>query len=348
MIQLRLSAAALEATRFAVSPLMETAIALQYRWFAPRISWQEPAWARMARAPRTWQRFPLLSLLWGHRDPADLPLDPVQDGVAVPAITQELKVLLEGLSWSASSGSKVARAARDLMTSEDHPLRRRLVDETERFYRLCLAPHWPDIEDWVRADIRRRTATLADEGLGRGLRSLHPTVTYRDQRLRIEHEDELDIAWDQPIVLVPSTLAHRCFLEFHAPENGGLRLVYPALRPDALGNPEPLHRAEQSLGEVLGHTRLMLLRSLVRPRTTTQLAATHHLSPSTVSYHLTRLFKAGLLERFRDGHAVRYQLSLRANQLFYEDHLLMSRTDSWRPGDSTTSGGPDDEGSDAR
>lgn len=324
MIQLRLGAAALEATRFAVSPMMETAIALQHRWFAPRMSWQEPAWARLARAPQTWQRFPLLSLLWSHRDPVDLPPDPIQAEDAPPAIAQELKVLLEGLSWSASSGSKVARAARDLMTSEDHPLRHRLVDETEHFYRLCLAPHWSDIEDRVRADIRRRTAMLADEGLSRALNNLHPTVTYQDRRLRIEHEDELDIAWDQPIALVPSTLAHRCFLVLQAPENGGLRLVYPALRPDAGADPEP--PAQQSLGEVLGHTRLMLLRSLVRPRTTTQLAAAHHLSPSTVSYHLTRLFKAGLLERFRDGHAVRYQRSLRANQLFYENAALVDQT----------------------
>ncbi|MFG2827909.1 helix-turn-helix domain-containing protein [Streptomyces sp. NPDC048434] len=59
----------------------------------------------------------------------------------------------------------------------------------------------------------------------------------------------------------------------------------------------------------------MLLRSLDRPCTTTRLAAVHHLSPSTVSYHLTRLHRAGLLTRLGDGSNVRYQRTGEADRL---------------------------------
>ncbi|MFJ8390403.1 ArsR/SmtB family transcription factor [Streptomyces sp. NPDC094438] len=63
---------------------------------------------------------------------------------------------------------------------------------------------------------------------------------------------------------------------------------------------------------MLGHTRLELLQGLGRPRTTTEFASLHHLTPATISYHLTRLHRAGLLTRRRDRHRVFYQRSIKA------------------------------------
>ncbi|WP_202034911.1 ArsR/SmtB family transcription factor [Streptomyces albus subsp. chlorinus] len=65
--------------------------------------------------------------------------------------------------------------------------------------------------------------------------------------------------------------------------------------------------ADRSLEGVIGPTRHALLAGLDVPRTTTELAALHHLSPPTVSYHLSLLHRAGLLTRTRARHRVYYQ-----------------------------------------
>jgi DNA-binding transcriptional ArsR family regulator len=58
--------------------------------------------------------------------------------------------------------------------------------------------------------------------------------------------------------------------------------------------------------ELIGHTRARILTLLERPQTTADLAARLSLSPSTVSYHLGVLYRAGLLERRRDRRRVVY------------------------------------------
>jgi DNA-binding transcriptional ArsR family regulator len=50
----------------------------------------------------------------------------------------------------------------------------------------------------------------------------------------------------------------------------------------------------------------MILSSLDHPRSTKQLAALLGLAPSTVSYHLGVLYRAGLLDRSREGRGVLY------------------------------------------
>ncbi|MFE1785495.1 ArsR/SmtB family transcription factor [Streptomyces sp. NPDC059506] len=69
------------------------------------------------------------------------------------------------------------------------------------------------------------------------------------------------------------------------------------------------------LGNVLGHTRTALPAGLAQPRTTTELAALRHLSPSTVSYHLALLHRAGLATRTRSGSSVYHRRSPEAGRL---------------------------------
>ncbi|MEU8795343.1 winged helix-turn-helix domain-containing protein [Streptomyces sp. NPDC048643] len=52
--------------------------------------------------------------------------------------------------------------------------------------------------------------------------------------------------------------------------------------------------------------RRAILRSLDMARTTTELARLHQLSPSTVSYHLAKLYEAGRVSRNREGARVYY------------------------------------------
>ncbi|MFJ9468575.1 ArsR/SmtB family transcription factor [Streptomyces caniferus] len=304
--------------------------AIQHRWFAPHVMPGEPPWARTARDPRLWNRLQFLSQLLGdggetlpvaaHGSALDR-LSGSAPSRAVPAVPDEAKAWYLALSLSSSTTSRPR--ARALLALQEAAVRgddrftQRFVEEIERFFRLCLQPHWPVIEGQAEQDILRRAGVLAKRGLAHGLASLHPSVSYRDGTLCVANDTRLNFAYDREIALVPSTLATRCFLALDHRAGYRLCLVYPALRPAEGGGVRPRtpQRAGEVLSDVLGHTRLMLLSSLDRPLTTTRLAAVHHLSPSTVSYHLTRLHRAGLLTRLRDGSSVRYQRTGEADRL---------------------------------
>ncbi|MET8243199.1 helix-turn-helix domain-containing protein [Streptomyces sp. NPDC005202] len=66
---------------------------------------------------------------------------------------------------------------------------------------------------------------------------------------------------------------------------------------------------------MIGQARLVLLTDLGSPRTTTELAERQHMSASTVSYHLLRLHRVGLLNRMREGSRVYYQRTSEADRL---------------------------------
>jgi DNA-binding transcriptional ArsR family regulator len=67
----------------------------------------------------------------------------------------------------------------------------------------------------------------------------------------------------------------------------------------------------------LGAGRASVLLGVIAPRTTTELARQHRLSPATVSAHLARLKAraAGLVEPHRSGKRVYYRLSYAGESL---------------------------------
>ncbi|WP_344866142.1 DUF5937 family protein [Amycolatopsis ultiminotia] len=308
MIRLRLTSRALGSTRFAVSPMMETAVALQYPWSAPRTGQARPAWARAACDPRSWAQLRCLPELLNGGGAS------IATGEHEPAyrIPEPLLRLLDEMSPSPvrSPLGAVLRAVHRAVLVPGGTAVQALAADFETFFELCLAQHWSAIEPRLEADILERSRLLARGGLAATLATLHPTVGYRSGVLSITHEIELDADWDHGLTLVPSALARRCFVALDHRERFRLCLVYPA----AARITEP---AEQDgvLGDVVGHTRLRLLRGIEIPSTTAGLAQRHHLSPSTVSYHLGRLHRAGLLARYRDGGSVLYRRTPEADRL---------------------------------
>ncbi len=65
----------------------------------------------------------------------------------------------------------------------------------------------------------------------------------------------------------------------------------------------------EPLRAALGRGRASVLKSLVVPSTTTELARVLGASPGSVSQHLSRLRRAGLVEPHRVGRRVYYRLS---------------------------------------
>jgi DNA-binding transcriptional ArsR family regulator len=71
-------------------------------------------------------------------------------------------------------------------------------------------------------------------------------------------------------------------------------------------SPAPGGRRTDGLEALLGASRAALLRDLVRPHTTSDLATRHGLALGTVSGHLSILARAGLVSPHRRGRRVFY------------------------------------------
>ena len=84
-------------------------------------------------------------------------------------------------------------------------------------------------------------------------------------------------------------------------------LFYPIPRRSPGTPPEPPRP-----GELIGRTRARILAAVADPATTGEVAGRLRLSPSTVSYHLQILHRAGLVRRTRELRSVLYQSTRRA------------------------------------
>ncbi|WP_168724094.1 helix-turn-helix domain-containing protein [Streptomyces sp. A1499] len=253
---------------------------------------------------------------------------------STPHFAELLQALLNGYDWRHARQAEEAQSSlRSFLDTGEHACARQLADELATFWEQCLAPHWSEIRDHAEADITHRAGITVRHGLGAAISSLHPAVAYDEHTIRLD--GDVDDETDQVggVTLIPSWFAHRWYLgpDPHCPH--GRYLIYPTARSGIPRRPAAEGTAEV-LGEVLGHTRLMLLASLCHPRTTTRLAARHHLSPSTVSYHLTRLYRAGLLAPTRAGASVRYRRTAEAGGLLQhtrEGHQHGCRAGRGRP-----------------
>ncbi|MFC9504153.1 ArsR/SmtB family transcription factor [Streptomyces sp. NPDC057002] len=181
-------------------------------------------------------------------------------------------------------------------------LRERLACELHWLWSKAIAPHWPQITAGFEGFVERHGAVAAREGLGSALAAMHSSLLWKDGALKVASDSDGEVGGDYPVTLIPSLFLDRVGL--HAPLlSGEAQLAIPIA---ASGHAVP-HTAP-----VLGATRLAILHSLVESRTTTALATLHHLAPATVSFHLSRLLAADLVERKRDGRHVYYRHTARA------------------------------------
>ena len=115
-------------------------------------------------------------------------------------------------------------------------------------------------------------------------------------------------AHDQRLLLVPLLLAQErltCSTD-HAEI---LMVTYQARGAAVLApKPAPSRPSRDRLAQLVGPGRAAVLRALAEPSTTTGLAATLGVSPSTVSEQLASLLETGTVHRFRTGRRVFYGL----------------------------------------
>ncbi len=185
----------------------------------------------------------------------------------------------------------------------DDPLRARamLADAVESMWEAVLAPVWVQLERILRADIAVRARRIATDGLAGMVGSLHRTLAWSDDVVRVElrmHREELDCR-GSGLVLVPSVFtAQGCTVLTEPP-------AQPTIFYPAQGVTETWARdagsAAEALGALLGPARAGILLDAHAERTTSQVASDAGLAISTASHHLSVLRESGLVASRRDG-----------------------------------------------
>ncbi|MEV5321594.1 winged helix-turn-helix domain-containing protein [Streptomyces sp. NPDC052687] len=194
---------------------------------------------------------------------------------------------------------------------------RRLQRAQRAAYETVLAPVWSQVQDLHRAEFTRHAVVVAERGLGAALTGLVP-----GSRLR-EGVWEWSAPGTQGVPGIPGgadvreirlrgrgLILRPTFHWRHGPllqdrPDRPVALAYPAGRGLPLV-PAGSRAPDDPLAGVLGRTRLALLRSLDRARTTTGLARRIGVSNATASAHASALRAAGLITTTRAGRSVRH------------------------------------------
>ncbi|GAA1751987.1 ArsR/SmtB family transcription factor [Agromyces humatus] len=181
-----------------------------------------------------------------------------------------------------------------------------IADAWTEAWAALLAPVWVQLERILRADIAVRSRRAATEGLAGMVTTLHSTVAWNGDAVRVGmrlHSEVLDCR-GSGLVLVPSVFGgQRCAVLTEPPAQP--TLFYPALGVTETWARDP-EEAERALGALLGPARAGILLAAHEPRTTSQVAADAGLAISTASHHLTVLRDAGLVASTREGSSVHH------------------------------------------
>src|SRR5215204_4697132 len=166
---------------------------------------------------------------------------------------------------------------------------KRLVDTLRRYHDLAISPYWPRMRELLEGDTLKRGQVLAIGGVETLLSGLHPKASYSGGVLELDktHEAVVEPA-GRGITLVPCAFAWPKVLV----------LMDPHLRPTLAYAPRGVANLWNSsspapngtaLEAALGTVRASVLKGLLVPTTTTELARQLRLSPAAVSAHLSRL-----------------------------------------------------------
>jgi DNA-binding transcriptional ArsR family regulator len=185
----------------------------------------------------------------------------------------------------------------------------------ERYWRLLFRKTWERSAQGRESAIAQARSKLR-RGVYAFLADLWPEVRVDQGRtsfeLRRAHEHEIDLSRSTiPLVVMPSYFAWpHCGLYCSTPER--LLLVFPP--PGMVERVAPVRPSKQLLdvAEMLAdETRLTALRYLVsQPRSTQELAALVHVGAPTLSEHLQKMERAGVLRSRREGYYVLYELNV--------------------------------------
>ncbi|MEU7164299.1 winged helix-turn-helix domain-containing protein [Streptomyces morookaense] len=194
---------------------------------------------------------------------------------------------------------------------------RRFADGVWALFRACIAPHWPDIQRHLQADIAHRTRTAAEAGVGTVLNELHPQLTWGDEGV-LRYAGP---TWDgtfglggRGIELRPNFFLQSGVMAIPA-EHRATVLGYPiAARPYGYA----AARQADGLASLIGSARARALRAIGQGSCTTgQLADRLRITSPSASSHAATLRAAGVITTEREGRQVRHALTPLGHDLLH-------------------------------
>lgn len=238
-----------------------------------------------------------------------------------PALHQELTTTIRTQWTKPSFSSLTPIPAWPSPGIEDELLALRAAGQ-DRFAQLmgdywaaAIAPHWSAMRGVLEEEILLRGRTLATRGADTMLEDLGGRIRWARPELSVPHQADFD--WpmhDGRLIIVAVLFArgarvfstHRDTVAFSYQAQGAA--VLSGYSGD-VGRRVADMRPRDKLTTLLGRGRATVLRALRSPTTTTGLAGSVGLAPSTVSQHLSVLSSAGLVRRHRVGPRVLYELA---------------------------------------
>ncbi|WP_157740366.1 MarR family transcriptional regulator [Micromonospora auratinigra] len=313
MSELRFEPADVARVRFTVSPVWETVSSM---WVlqnpvrhAVHLSWIDRARAALRRpevavrirplreltAPRRW----LPDFLTPAAPRADVTMAEQLDQIAATPPDVVIRDLLSTLP----SGPLTPYA--QAMLLQPRRLLPELIDALRVWHDEAIAPDWPRFRALLEADIAHRAAQLAEEGTGRLLDQLHPSLHWLGDRVVSDDPFERDFdLGGRGLALNPGIFTDRRVL-WNLEQDSLPAGAYPVRAVGTLWEAAPTLPGDP-LARVVGSGRATLLHLLDSAATTTDLARRTGFSAGTVSQHLAALLAAGLVTRIRRGRHVFY------------------------------------------
>lgn len=313
-LRIEISTADLAGTRFAVSPLGETISGLQQlakpgaeprtRW------WVEWARERLARRPlRLAATWPLLitgRLAWPQfllPAPATTRTS-IDDDLAAMRRTTPQEVVE---SLHRVFGDDLPPAALELAEAPAEQLAA-IADELHEAHDHLVRPPWPRILALLETDIAHRASQLASGGAVRLFEDLHPDLVWSDGRLTVltDHRGGTTTAAHGGLVFLPVVLGpDRVVVKRNTTTRTTLR--YPCRGVGRLALSLDRSPVPHGSARLLGRSKAGLLRALLSPSTTTDIAREIGTTPSAVAQHLGVLRANGLVSGERHGRRVLYE-----------------------------------------
>ncbi|MFD3665665.1 helix-turn-helix domain-containing protein [Streptomyces sp. NPDC058659] len=179
-----------------------------------------------------------------------------------------------------------------------------------RYWWAALAPYASTLRAATEEDILRRARTLATQGPEALLDAVGGIAVPGG----VAVPGVMAVSGVSRLVLVPLLFGRGTPFCASAPDGSEAALSYPVEgAADLVGEAPTEWRADapvhgDRLEILIGRSRAGVVRALVAPTTTSDLAAALGLAPSTVSQHLTALVAAGVVRRRRAGVRVLYEL----------------------------------------
>jgi biotin operon repressor len=305
-------------TRFAISPMWETAAAIRALRNPSLISLHLP-WVKRIRGAISELDLSLAYALLPRRGyiadfltpPPSTPLADFDDelelvrSTSADQIRNDAEILIETGNPRAS-----LRPYLDDPSGAVHSLAYVLAE----FWRRALEPDWPRVRSLLEADLLYRSRRLTEAGVAMLFSDLHPRIAWANDGVEVtmhQCSEHIELA-GRGLVLVPSAFScDKPSTMTEAPWQP--TVVYPARGVGLLWESAPA--PPDALAKVLGRSRATLLGDLDAPRSTTDLAARLGMTPGGVSQHLTALRDSGLVSSRRNGRLVLYCRSPLADEL---------------------------------